>query len=1002
MSRAHDIDNDRPEPLFLFYSYEGSQPLNRLEASAREPQPSSSCMVDLATCLSPLKTVSSAALHRRHPSSDDMMEPPTDGFKGKGVSKPIPIIAGDSSLAASQNGADDLFSMSLGSAVYANSDLSLDASLHPCVYPNLESLYDPTDISSCNEHSSNVDTSSSTEGKGKGRELPPSLPPLSFITTELNYKSSNWPSFDISSSAPGPSSYDSCFPSSRQPEPSPSISATDRFSVSPEPQEEPVISTLSHRRSLSDISVHSRQSISAASITKVKVKLAGAKNPGSLARKLLFKKQSSAPSSPSLTSGSNTIVDQDVPGCVQASHTNCLVPWAVEVKSRTRKVPAIPTLEIDIGFDDIEPAFPIFYAGRPSDNTFLRTKGRSYSSPFPLPSTALDLVPATTTDIFKPILTVVPNYFDGLLPNELRIHILSSLVDLHDLEQQKLIEDGTWTVRKALKHKWTGRDKGIRELFKLSRVSKSWRTLVFDGQLWMKLDLRPFPHLSSSVLCELSETAGGFIQHIDLTGHTEFSPSTLLEITNYLCAEPSSKDDWSYTRLTTINLRGCTALTMRSLHHLLIRSPSLRNLCLRGLTAVTNTTCDVLAVHCPELLSLDLSRCANVTGDGIQSLTAATLKRREHLALKELRLSGLRRITDEVMESLGKVAPFLEVLDLSYVRDLHNSAIDAFVSCPEAEHTGQEIIQLTAREAGRNPTDPYTIYRRVTRLRHLSLSSCIMLTDHACSHLAHAVPELEFLEMAGIGVELRDDGLVRLLNTTPFIRRLDLEDASEITDDVLLAISPAVADIAARKPVPPQAGHALEHLVISYASELTNAALLDLIRNCTRLRTLEADNTRISGSVVKEFVRLCRERAIVDAQVAVIDCRGVGEQTVKDLSDEMRPRIGWRGYETRKLGFLDARDEEDLGVGQDECDPARVAIKTFYSWQTVDAVRAEREKKRKSTRRGTNVSSSSGADEVSGSSAGRARWWSPSGRRSGTTSPSFLDTNREREGCTIM
>ncbi|KAG6370256.1 hypothetical protein JVT61DRAFT_12200 [Boletus reticuloceps] len=57
-----------------------------------------------------------------------------------------------------------------------------------------------------------------------------------------------------------------------------------------------------------------------------------------------------------------------------------------------------------------------------------------------------------------------------------------------------------------------------------------------------------------------------------------------------------------------------------------------------------------------------------------------------------------------------------------------------------------------------------------------------MLTDIACSNLAYPVPRLELLELAGIGHTLKDDGLVHLLATTLFIRKLDLEDPSDITE----------------------------------------------------------------------------------------------------------------------------------------------------------------------------------------------------------------------------
>ena len=99
-------------------------------------------------------------------------------------------------------------------------------------------------------------------------------------------------------------------------------------------------------------------------------------------------------------------------------------------------------------------------------------------------------------------------------------------------------------------------------------------------------------------------------------------------------------------------------------------------------------------------------------------------------------------------------------------------------------------------------------------------------------------------------------------------------------------------------------------------------------------------------------------------------------------------------------------------MGQDECDSNRVVVKTFYSWQTVDAMQAAREKRRKShSRRGVNSTSASSAisEETDGvSTPGRARWWSPGGRRSTVTTPGTptlvdFNTNADRgEGCTIM
>jgi len=392
---------------------------------------------------------------------------------------------------------------------------------------------------------------------------------------------------------------------------------------------------------------------------------------------------------------------------------------------------------------------------------------------------------------------------------------------------------------------------------------------------------------------------------------------------------------------------------------------------------------------------------------GIQALAVAAINRREHLLLKELRLSGLKMVTDSMMAALGKAALYLEVLDLSYARQLHNSALEAFVACDEYEDD-VETVTVASRDLGRESNDAGKLKRRVTQLRHLVLSSCLLLTDMACSNLAFSVPKLEFLELAGMGAGLKDDGLVRLLSNTPYIRRLDLEDAIGITDDVLTTITPYIGAVEAKAGKQP--GHVLQQLIISFATNISDSAFLALIRNCPRLTVLEADSTRMGSIVLKEFVHLSRQRKAINAKIVAVDCRGISESFVKELSPMTRPRLGWRAYGARKLLYLDARDgiEEDLKIGQDECDEYRVVLKSFYSWQTVDAVKAAREKRKKSTSRKTGSDSSTGELEATESGRMTTRWWSPGGRRamrtggSGRTSPAPILPDLNNDGCRTM
>ena len=510
-------------------------------------------------------------------------------------------------------------------------------------------------------------------------------------------------------------------------------------------------------------------------------------------------------------------------------------------------------------------------------------------------------------------------------------------------------------------------------------------------------------------LLRFAKASSRFARTMDLSGHARLNSSTVSKMTEYFSSGASTSPHSSHqqTRLTNINLSGCQGVSLLDLNCLLKQSPALVELRLRGVSSVNNSTCEILSTSCPNLVSLDLSRCRNLTTQGIlHILHEAEYFPSKRLPMKELRLSGLKGVDDEFMGILGKAMPFLEILDLSYVRELHNSALDAFTSAMD-DNDYPEVTVITARQAGRDPSEGSKLKRRVTRLRHISLSSCPLLTDHACSHLAFAVPQLELLELAGIGSELRDPGLIRLLSTTPLLRRLDLEEATDITDLSIEALIPIpIPQSSSSSTAAPRKTNEspLEQLNLSYAANISNDALLKLMRSCTRLRSLELDNTRVSGSFIREFVSACNKRSLRGGEVVAIDCRGVGENVIRDLTPSTRTRKGWRSYEARKLGYLDFRDNESLGVGQDECDETKVVVKSFYSWQTVDAVSEARKAKKAASKASTSREASSGMDDedyASSNQRSSGRWWNTSLRRSGSNSPSTTSNNPDRE-CVIM
>ncbi|KAL5534041.1 hypothetical protein ACEPAG_501 [Sanghuangporus baumii] len=786
---------------------------------------------------------------------------------------------------------------------------------------------------------------SESVGKGKVRAEPPSLPPLLFSPTVLSQGETNWP-IDVSTSPVATSSSASHA----------SPSAVE-FPASPTPLSDsrppsPVLRQTARARSLTSLSSEAYRPLETRSTNRSKASLIPGRRRGNLARKLLFRNDTR-----DLESGYNVPANTPIQGLEH-----------------------------------------ILYSSLSAPSTPCISRSFAVSDAYQTSATAEEACARA------------PSLFEFMLPKEMKLHILRSFLRLHEADGKLLVNSSGWTALHAgrKENRWVGKDKGFIELIRLSRVSKAWQELVFDGQLWYDLDLKAFTHIPSTLLQRLALSSGSFIRSIDFAGHTRLTGSSLTELSNSFCISDNAFKDFTSatTQLTDINLSGCSGLTTQALHDLIKRSPFLVRLNVKGLSIVTNETCKLLAIHCPALACLDLSRCFGIDAHGVVSFFAPRGELRKVEPLRRLRLAGLRRAGDRLLFVLGRCAPNLEVLDLNGARELHNTAIEAFVACADDSKESSGEVLLTSRQAGRDPSDPSKYRRRVTKLRHLSLSYCPLLTDHACSHLAYAVPKLEFLELAGVGAELKDDGLVRLLNTTPRIRRLDLDEACEITDATLAALTPRNNfEDEQGKVQEPETGSQLEVLNLSYAVQLTNDAILSLIRNCTRLIHLELDSTRVTGTTVKEFVRLARKREAVDAEIVVVDCRHVGDGAVKDLFGTTRTRKGWRAWEAQHLNYLDARDNEGLEVGSDECDEKRVALKSFYQWQTVDLVEAAREKRRKAIRKSGGRDGKGGTeDDYFSTRKSSSRWWSPGSRRaSGSTSPASWTGDRDRgDGCIIM
>jgi F-box and leucine-rich repeat protein 2/20 len=302
--------------------------------------------------------------------------------------------------------------------------------------------------------------------KGKARDSPPILPPLTFppITFDI------CPSPSLISDH-GPSSYGSLRPHNVDHESLPN--------TPPVTTADGVASTLPpsspRRRSFSTPLLRHPERPIPTSVRTRMLNIGSSRGPHGRSHKHSSsdpRQARSMPSSPGV--GVQVPIDLDA---IDAG--SCLAPWKRDFRSRLRdrsragSYSCLVPDRFSRGSIAVLPdSYPAYFAAQPAaeDHT-RRANPRSYSDPFPLHH-PFDVVSTDATDAFVPIPIInPPNLFDRMLPWELRLRTFGFLVEIHEDDHGRRVRQGRWTATKASKHKWVGRDQGIRELVRLTRVS---------------------------------------------------------------------------------------------------------------------------------------------------------------------------------------------------------------------------------------------------------------------------------------------------------------------------------------------------------------------------------------------------------------------------------------------------------------------------------------------------------------------------------------------------
>ncbi|KAF3393020.1 F-box/LRR-repeat protein 2 [Talaromyces pinophilus] len=383
-----------------------------------------------------------------------------------------------------------------------------------------------------------------------------------------------------------------------------------------------------------------------------------------------------------------------------------------------------------------------------------------------------------------------------------------------------------------------------KEIVRCSLVSKAWHNMCFDGQLWYQIDTSEFySRISSGALMKIITTAGPFVRDLNLRGCVQLREKWLFEGEHISSA---------CRNVVNFSVEGCR-IDKVSLNGFFLRNASLRYINVSGLSTVTNSAMKIIAQTCSQLETLNVSWCSNIDTKGLKRVVESCSK------LRDLRAGEITGFDDEsIMESLFEKNTLERLV-------LHRTDV-----------TDESLKMLMV---GRDPeidvlTDRPIVPPRV--LRHLDIHQCASVTDAGFRSLAHNVPALQGLQISQC-TELTDDSIVDVIQTTPKLSHFDMEDLDNVTNNLLveLAKSPC-SDV-------------LEHLNVSYCDSIGDIGMLQLLKHCRQLRTLEMDNTRVSDLCLMEASSLVRKRGYgtglpkVGLRIVVFDCINVTWAGVREV-----------------------------------------------------------------------------------------------------------------------
>ncbi|KAF2433230.1 RNI-like protein [Tothia fuscella] len=426
-----------------------------------------------------------------------------------------------------------------------------------------------------------------------------------------------------------------------------------------------------------------------------------------------------------------------------------------------------------------------------------------------------------------------------------------------------------------------------RHVIRCSSVSKSWHQMCFDGQLWRELDTSDFYRdIPAESLVNIIASAGPFVRDLNLRGCVQLRERWGSKGLSDVCRN-----------LENFSLEGCL-IDRTSIHCFLLQNNRLVHINLSGLAGATNSAMKIIAQHCPKVEHLNVTWCNNIDTRGLRKVIDGCPN------LRDLRAGEVRGWDDVSFTNEIFKRNTLEKLILTNCDSLNDEALTALF-----EGVNGEVDYLTGR-----------VMAPPRKLRHLDLTRCRGISDDGIKKLAYNCPEMEGLQLSKCR-NLNDAAITDILPTMPKLTHLDLEELDNLTNTTLQALATAPCS------------QTLRHLSVSYCENLGDAGMLPVLKMCTKLQTLDMDNTRISDLVLTEAASMVRDRSRLGRGLTASERPSVGLRLVAyDCAN-----VTWTGVREvlSRNAEVTRPSPGALAAGQTYVTYPReiIQLKCFYTWQ---------------------------------------------------------------------